>query len=145
MIVGTFALTVVLGQEYLPGRLGMASGVTLGAAIGVGGAFAPRSACWPTPQGIEAAMWTLAVLPLPALALGLTLPRERPARAGPSGAEDAIARVAQPRPDVGVRVELPVDGRRPDGHVGVVALDRREALRRDHQAHQREPARARLA
>ena len=42
-VVGTFSITVVLGQEYLPNRLGMASGVTLGAAIGVGGALAPAA------------------------------------------------------------------------------------------------------
>jgi FSR family fosmidomycin resistance protein-like MFS transporter len=77
VVVGTFSITVVLGQEYLPGRLGMASGVTLGAAIGVGGAFAPALGLLADAHGIEAAMWTLAVLPLLALLLGLTLPRER--------------------------------------------------------------------
>lgn len=80
-IIGTFAVTVVLGQGYLPGRLGMASGVTLGAAIGVGGAFAPVLGLLADAYGIEAAMWTLAALPLPALLLALTLPRE-PAAAG---------------------------------------------------------------
>jgi FSR family fosmidomycin resistance protein-like MFS transporter len=32
---------VVLGQEYLPRRVGMASGVTLGLAVSVGGMCAP--------------------------------------------------------------------------------------------------------
>ena len=32
---------VVLGQEYLPGRIGVASGVTLGLAVTVGGLLAP--------------------------------------------------------------------------------------------------------
>lgn len=35
--VGNFSTTVVLGQRFLPSRIGIASGVTLGAAIGVGG------------------------------------------------------------------------------------------------------------
>jgi MFS transporter, FSR family, fosmidomycin resistance protein len=76
VIVGTFAITVVLGQEYLPNRLGMASGVTLGAAIGVGGALAPVLGALADAQGIEAAMWVIAALPLPALALALTLPAD---------------------------------------------------------------------
>ena len=76
-LVGTFAITVVLGQEYLPNRLGMASGVTLGAAIGVGGALAPALGALADSQGIETAMWVIAAIPLAALALGLTLPAER--------------------------------------------------------------------
>jgi FSR family fosmidomycin resistance protein-like MFS transporter len=74
IVVGTFAVTVVLGQEYLPNRLGMASGVTLGAAIGVGGALAPLLGALADAHGIETAMWTLAAIPLPALALALMLP-----------------------------------------------------------------------
>jgi FSR family fosmidomycin resistance protein-like MFS transporter len=75
-IVGTFAITVVLGQEYLPNRLGMASGVTLGAAIGVGGALAPVLGALADAHGIEAAMWAIAATPLPALLLALTLPAD---------------------------------------------------------------------
>ena len=81
VIVGTFAITVVLGQEYLPNRLGMASGVTLGAAIGVGGALAPILGALADAHGIEAAMWVIAALPLPALLLALTLPADSGARA----------------------------------------------------------------
>jgi MFS transporter, FSR family, fosmidomycin resistance protein len=73
-VVGTFAITVVLGQEYLPGRLGMASGVTLGAAIGVGGAVAPLLGVLADAHGVEAAMWAIAALIVPALALAATLP-----------------------------------------------------------------------
>ena len=35
--VMSFSVSVVMGQEYLPSRLGIASGVTLGLAIGMGG------------------------------------------------------------------------------------------------------------
>jgi FSR family fosmidomycin resistance protein-like MFS transporter len=75
-VVGTFAITVVLGPEYLPNRLGMASGVTLGAAIGVGGALAPLLGALADAQGIETAMWVIAAIPVPALLLALTLPAE---------------------------------------------------------------------
>jgi MFS transporter, FSR family, fosmidomycin resistance protein len=74
VIVGTFALTVVLGHEYLPGRLGTASGITLGAAIGVGGAIAPVLGVLADAYGIETAMWTIAGLPVLGLLLALTLP-----------------------------------------------------------------------
>jgi FSR family fosmidomycin resistance protein-like MFS transporter len=74
VIVGTFAVTVVLGHEYLPSRLGTASGITLGAAIGVGGAVAPLLGAVADAYGIETAMWTIAALPLPALLLAYTLP-----------------------------------------------------------------------
>jgi MFS transporter, FSR family, fosmidomycin resistance protein len=52
----------------------MASGVTLGAAIGVGGALAPVLGALADAHGIETAMWVIAALPVPALALALTLP-----------------------------------------------------------------------
>jgi FSR family fosmidomycin resistance protein-like MFS transporter len=80
VVVGTFAITVVLGQEYLPNRLGMASGVTLGAAIGVGGALAPVLGALADAHGIESALWVVAALPLPALMLALTLPADGRAR-----------------------------------------------------------------
>jgi FSR family fosmidomycin resistance protein-like MFS transporter len=75
-IVGTFAITVVLGQEYLPGRLGMASGITLGAAIGVGGAIAPLLGVLADAHGVEAALWAIVALTLPTLALAASLPGE---------------------------------------------------------------------
>ena len=37
LIILTFSITVVMSQEYLPSRLGFASGVSLGLAIGFGG------------------------------------------------------------------------------------------------------------
>ena len=39
--VATYSVAVVMGQEYLPGREGIAGGVTMGLAIGVGGAGVP--------------------------------------------------------------------------------------------------------
>ena len=54
----------------------MASGVTLGAAIGVGGALAPVLGALADARGIETAMWVIAALPVPALLLALTLPAD---------------------------------------------------------------------
>ncbi len=75
--VGTFSITVVLGQEYLPGRIGIASGVTLGAAIGVGGIVAALLGQLADAVGLTAVLLVVAALPLPALALALLLPPER--------------------------------------------------------------------
>ncbi|MBX3079964.1 MAG: hypothetical protein KF692_12125, partial [Cryobacterium sp.] len=36
-----FAVFVILGQDYLPNRIGIASGVTVGLAVTVGGLFSP--------------------------------------------------------------------------------------------------------
>jgi FSR family fosmidomycin resistance protein-like MFS transporter len=63
-----------MGQEYLPRRLGLASGVTLGAAIGLGGVAAALLGVLADAAGLEAVMWTVALLPIPALLLALSLP-----------------------------------------------------------------------
>lgn len=92
----SFSVTVVLGQEYLPHRLGIASGVMLGTAIGVGGVAAAALGALADAAGLDAVMWTIAALPLPALALALSLPRgagERATRvAAGAGAGVASAR-----------------------------------------------------
>lgn len=75
--IANFSITVVMGQEYLPSRLGLASGVTLGLAIGVGGLGAAALGLVADSAGLPAAMAAIAVLPLPMLALALTLPRDR--------------------------------------------------------------------
>lgn len=75
--VGTFSITVVLGQEYLPNRIGIASGVTLGAAIGVGGIVAALLGQLADAVGLTTVLLVIAALPLPAFLLSVTLPRER--------------------------------------------------------------------
>jgi FSR family fosmidomycin resistance protein-like MFS transporter len=72
--VMSFSVTVVMGQEYLPSRLGIASGVTLGFAIGVGGMAAALLGVLADHSGLETVMWTIAALPLVGLAIALTLP-----------------------------------------------------------------------
>lgn len=74
--VGNFSTTVVLGQRFLPSRIGIASGVTLGAAIGVGGVTAALLGVLADAAGLTAVMVVIAALPLPALACALAIPRE---------------------------------------------------------------------
>jgi FSR family fosmidomycin resistance protein-like MFS transporter len=79
--IATFAVTIVMGQEYLPGRIGVASGVTIGLSIGLGGIGAPLLGLIGDAHGLRAVFETVAVLPIGALALTLTLPRRTPREA----------------------------------------------------------------
>jgi MFS transporter, FSR family, fosmidomycin resistance protein len=76
--IATFAVTIVMGQEYLPGRIGVASGVTIGLSIGLGGVGAPLLGLIGDAHGLRAVFETVAVLPLAAVGLTLTLPRQTP-------------------------------------------------------------------
>jgi MFS transporter, FSR family, fosmidomycin resistance protein len=83
-VIATFSVTVVMGQEYLPGRLGVASGVTLGLSIGLGGLGAPVLGLVADAFGLDVTLYVIAALPLAALAITFTLPppRSRTAAAG---------------------------------------------------------------
>jgi FSR family fosmidomycin resistance protein-like MFS transporter len=74
--VGTFGVTVVMGQEYLPGRIGLAAGITMGLSIGLGGIGAPLLGLVADSAGLSFTMLVIAVLPVPGLLLALTLPRK---------------------------------------------------------------------
>lgn len=75
--IATFSISVVLGQEYLPNHLGVASGVTLGLAIGVGGLAATALGALADHAGPKAALELLLVLPFLGLACVVALPAER--------------------------------------------------------------------
>jgi MFS transporter, FSR family, fosmidomycin resistance protein len=75
--IATFSVTVVMGQEYLPSRLGVASGVTLGLSIGIGGLGAAVLGQVADAHGLRTALEVVAVLPLPGLLLAMTLPEGR--------------------------------------------------------------------
>ena len=82
--IATFAVTIVMGQEYLPGRLGVAAGVTIGLSIGLGGVGAPLLGLIADAHGLHAVFDVLVVLPLLALALTWTLPRQAPTAKAPA-------------------------------------------------------------
>jgi FSR family fosmidomycin resistance protein-like MFS transporter len=88
--VMSFSVTVVMGQEYLPGRLGIASGVTLGFAIGVGGVAAALLGALADSAGLHAVIWVVAALPVAGLVIAATLP-ESAGRRGLSSAAAAAA------------------------------------------------------
>jgi len=74
--IGTFGVTVVMGQEYLPARIGAAAGVTMGLSIGLGGLGAPVLGAIADLYGLPNLMLVLAALPVAGLALALLLPRK---------------------------------------------------------------------
>jgi MFS transporter, FSR family, fosmidomycin resistance protein len=76
--IASFSVTLVLGQAYLPSRMGLASGVTLGLAIGLGGVAATALGVIADSAGLEAVLWTIAALPVPAALLAVTLPTVPP-------------------------------------------------------------------
>jgi FSR family fosmidomycin resistance protein-like MFS transporter len=70
VLFAPFAVQVTLGQDFLPNRIGIASGVTLGLATSAGGVAAPLFGLLADTYGLPAALGTIAVFP--AAACGLT-------------------------------------------------------------------------
>jgi FSR family fosmidomycin resistance protein-like MFS transporter len=73
----SFSLTVTLGQDYLPSRIGTSSGVTLGLAISIGGLVTPVLGALADATSLHLAVTVLAAFPLAGLALALRLRRPR--------------------------------------------------------------------
>ena len=94
--IATFSITVIMGQAYLPSRPGLACGVTLGLAIELGGVAATAAGSDRRRHGLRAVLWTIALLPVPALLLALRLPPlpGRPTRSG--GRTPAAVRFRRP-------------------------------------------------
>ena len=80
-VSGSQAATIVLGQEYLPNRIGVASGVTLGLAVSIGGAFTPLLGHIGDVWGTHAAILSIAVISVLSLLVGLTMPDPEKRRA----------------------------------------------------------------
>ena len=87
--VGTFSPSIVIGQQLVPNRIGIASGVTLGASFGFGGAIAAALGPIADSAGLETAILIVALLPIPTLLLTLPIP------GGPSLWSAGRARVGQ--------------------------------------------------
>lgn len=68
-----FSVQTTLGQEYLPNRVGTASGVTLGLAVSAGGAVTPVLGLLADTHGIRWSLGALLVLPLLNLLISLRL------------------------------------------------------------------------
>jgi FSR family fosmidomycin resistance protein-like MFS transporter len=74
MLYGTYSPSIVLGQHYLPNRVGLSSGVTLGVAVAIGGAAAPIIGKIADIYGIWYGMVSITCLPVLTSAIALSLP-----------------------------------------------------------------------
>jgi FSR family fosmidomycin resistance protein-like MFS transporter len=86
-IVGTFGLALLMAQEYLPGNLGLASGLVLGLPDGVAGLSAPALGALGDQLGLRATLVAVAGLSVLMVGLAATLPHARPAVSA-AGAQD---------------------------------------------------------
>jgi FSR family fosmidomycin resistance protein-like MFS transporter len=76
-VISTFGVTMVMAQEYLPHRIGMASGLSIGLSIGLGGIAAVGLGALADSVDLRAAMYAAAAAPLAGLVLALFLPSSR--------------------------------------------------------------------
>jgi FSR family fosmidomycin resistance protein-like MFS transporter len=73
-VIGTFGVSLVLSQEYMPARVGMASGLSIGLAIGLGGVAAVTLGAVADAIDIETAVAATAAGPAIAFFVTLLLP-----------------------------------------------------------------------
>jgi MFS transporter, FSR family, fosmidomycin resistance protein len=76
-VVGTFGVTMVMGQEYLPSHIGTASGLVIGLSVGLGGVAAVVLGRLADSTSLRAALLVAAAAPIVAIALAAKLPPRR--------------------------------------------------------------------
>ena len=84
-VYATYSPSIVLGQTYLPNRIGFSSGVTLGIAVAMGGGAAPVIGWVADLHGVWTAMAMIAGLPIFILLIAAGLPRAPRVDDKPSG------------------------------------------------------------
>ena len=73
ILISTFSVTVVMGQNLLPGSLGVASGLLVGFAIGAGGIGVTLLGVIADHFGVYVALQCIGFLPLAGFILSLML------------------------------------------------------------------------
>jgi FSR family fosmidomycin resistance protein-like MFS transporter len=76
-VIGTFGVTMVMSQEYLPRHIGMASGLSIGLSIGIGGIAAVGLGAIADAIDLRSALYVCAAAPVAGLALAAMLPSSR--------------------------------------------------------------------
>jgi MFS transporter, FSR family, fosmidomycin resistance protein len=82
-VIGTFGITMVMAQQYLPTRIGMASGLSIGFSIGLGGIAAVILGAIADSIDLRTALYVSSAAPIVAVVLTLLLPREGAGRLEP--------------------------------------------------------------
>ncbi|MZD04725.1 MFS transporter, partial [Streptomyces sp. SID5785] len=86
-----FSLQVTLGQDYLPSRVGTASGVTLGLTVSIGGLAGPVLGRIADAAGLRTALLPLIVMPVLSWLFFRTLPEPDASRPPASGDPSAAS------------------------------------------------------
>jgi MFS transporter, FSR family, fosmidomycin resistance protein len=76
-VVGTFGVTMVMGQEYMPRHIGTASGLVIGLSVGLGGVAAVALGRLADATSLRTALYVAAAAPMVAVLLAIQLPRPR--------------------------------------------------------------------
>jgi FSR family fosmidomycin resistance protein-like MFS transporter len=82
-VIGTFGITMVMAQQYLPRHIGTASGLSIGFSIGLGGVAAVLLGAIADSVNLKTALYVSAAAPVAAVLLTLLLPREQARRLEP--------------------------------------------------------------
>jgi MFS transporter, FSR family, fosmidomycin resistance protein len=77
-VTGTFGVTMVMSQEYLPRHIGMASGLSIGLSIGLGGIAVVALGAVADSIDLETALYAAAAAPVVGLVLTALLPSAHP-------------------------------------------------------------------
>jgi FSR family fosmidomycin resistance protein-like MFS transporter len=77
-VTGTFGVTMVMSQEYLPRNIGMASGLSIGLSIGLGGIAVVALGAVADSIDLETALYAAAAAPVVGLVLTALLPSAHP-------------------------------------------------------------------
>jgi FSR family fosmidomycin resistance protein-like MFS transporter len=76
-VVGTFGVTMVMGQEYMPRHIGTASGLVIGLSVGLGGIAAVALGSLADATGLRTALFVAGAAPILAAPLTFMLPSAR--------------------------------------------------------------------
>jgi FSR family fosmidomycin resistance protein-like MFS transporter len=76
-VVGTFGITMVMGQEYMPRHIGTASGLVIGLSVGLGGVAALALGRVADLSSLRTALFVAAAAPFVASVLAFMLPPAR--------------------------------------------------------------------
>src|SRR5438132_3636867 len=76
-VVGTFGVTMVMGQEYMPRHIGTASGLVIGLSVGLGGIAAVGLGRLADASSLRTALFVAAAAPVLAVVFAVLLPSRR--------------------------------------------------------------------
>src|SRR5437764_3370730 len=94
-VVGTFGVTMVMGQEYMPRHVGTASGLVIGLSVGLGGVAAVGLGRLADATSLRAALFVGPAAPILATALAVLRPSQKARRRVEPATEIALLRSAR--------------------------------------------------